>query len=125
MGIEAANQALKEGNSLTIIVGGIAEMYLLHPDKEIVKLRSRKGFVRLAVENGVNLTPVYHFGNSQLFAFGPSFLSNLSRKLGMAIGVYLGRWYLPIPMKHDLMIAAGRIINVTKMSRKDPQFNAY
>lgn len=33
-------------------VGGIAEMYMQHPKKEQVKLKDRKGFVRVAIEEG-------------------------------------------------------------------------
>ena len=38
----------------TQIVGGIAEMYLQHPSKEVLMLKDRKGFVRVAVEEGVS-----------------------------------------------------------------------
>ncbi|MEW5319437.1 MAG: hypothetical protein WDW38_010589 [Sanguina aurantia] len=48
---------LKSG-SVAVIVGGIAEMYMLHPKKEIVVLKDRKGFVRIAVEMGVPIVPV-------------------------------------------------------------------
>jgi hypothetical protein len=31
-------------------VGGIAEMFMQHPEREQLKLKDRKGFVRVAVE---------------------------------------------------------------------------
>lgn len=37
------------------------------PPPPLLQVRDRKGFVRLAVEAGVPLVPVFHFGNSQLF----------------------------------------------------------
>eukprot|EP00877_Chromochloris_zofingiensis_P004273 jgi/Chrzof1/13847/Cz08g14220.t1_DGAT2A[v5.2] len=57
---------LKRG-SVGLVPGGIAEMYILEEHAETVKIKDRKGFVRIAVEKGVPIVPVYHFGNSQLF----------------------------------------------------------
>ena len=54
-------------------------MFMHAEDKEIIKLRDRKGFVRLAVEAGADLVPCYHFGNSQLFRFGPRWLEPYAR----------------------------------------------
>jgi 2-acylglycerol O-acyltransferase 2 len=53
--------------SVSLVPGGIAEMFLWEEDREVIKVLDRKGFVRLAVEQGVPLVPVYHFGNSKLF----------------------------------------------------------
>jgi 2-acylglycerol O-acyltransferase 2 len=52
---------------VSLVPGGIAEMFLWEEHREVIKVRDRKGFVRLAVEQGVPLVPVYHFGNSKLF----------------------------------------------------------
>jgi hypothetical protein len=39
-----------------------------HPRKERIMLANRKGFVRVAVEEGLDggIVPVYHFGNTQV-----------------------------------------------------------
>jgi len=44
-----------------------------HPRKERIILKDRKGFVRIAVEEGLHggIVPVYHFGNTQVFDFMP------------------------------------------------------
>eukprot|EP00879_Flechtneria_rotunda_P000818 GHRR01000942.1.p1 GENE.GHRR01000942.1~~GHRR01000942.1.p1 ORF type:complete len:378 (+),score=36.87 GHRR01000942.1:444-1577(+) len=55
--------------SVSLVPGGIAEMFLWEEHREIIKVRTRKGFVRIAVEQGVPLVPVYHFGNSKLFRY--------------------------------------------------------
>ena len=48
--------------SVAVIVGGIAEMYMQHARRERIVLRNRKGFVRIAVEQGLDggIIPVYH-----------------------------------------------------------------
>ena len=54
-------------------------MFMIDEEKEVIKLRGRKGFVRLAVEAGADLVPCYHFGNSMLFRWGPKFLEPYAR----------------------------------------------
>jgi 2-acylglycerol O-acyltransferase 2 len=41
---------------------------LQHKHKERIMLLARKGFVRIAVEAGLNggIIPVYHYGNTQV-----------------------------------------------------------
>jgi diacylglycerol O-acyltransferase 2, plant len=77
-----------------VIPGGIAEMYHQYPDKEVVKLQGRRGFVKVAVEEGRDIVPVYHFGNTQLLEFGPKSWEGLGRKYRMAVGFVHGRWVL-------------------------------
>lgn len=54
-------------------------MFMIDEEKEIIKLRARKGFVRMAVEAGADIVPCYHFGNSMLFRFGPKCLEPYAR----------------------------------------------
>jgi Diacylglycerol acyltransferase len=65
------HKALKAGSSALVLVGGIAEMFMLERDKEVIMLRKRRGFVRAAIEAGVPILPVYYFGQSKLLSFGP------------------------------------------------------
>ncbi len=55
---------------------------LQEPHCDVLKLMGRKGFVRVAVEAGADIVPVYHFGNSSLFWFGPKLaaLERLGRR---------------------------------------------
>lgn len=47
---------------------GLLRMLLQHKRKERIKLLDRKGFVKIAVEEGLDggIIPVYHFGNTQV-----------------------------------------------------------
>lgn len=111
--------------SVAVIVGGIAEMFMLHAHHEQIKLRSRRGFVRLALEAGTPIVPTYFFGNSQVRSFGPAALQHLSRRLRASLGVLYGRWGLPLPRKVPLHMAVGVPVPVgPPMSPGGPRFEA-
>uniref|UniRef100_A0A3B1JW60 Acyltransferase n=1 Tax=Astyanax mexicanus TaxID=7994 RepID=A0A3B1JW60_ASTMX len=55
------------GNALVIIIGGAEESLACSPGANTVVMKHRKGFVRLALENGADLVPVYSFGENELF----------------------------------------------------------
>jgi len=107
--------------SCGVVVGGLAEMYMNYEDHEQILL-TRKGFVRIAVETGVSLVPVYYFGNSKLLKFGPSFLSSISRKLRFSIGLIYGQYGLPIPYQYPIFMVVGKSLPAVKLSKEDPNF---
>ncbi|KAM4747507.1 LOW QUALITY PROTEIN: uncharacterized protein WCC33_005074 [Rhinophrynus dorsalis] len=55
------------GNAVFIVVGGAAESLQSVPGEYTVTLSGRKGFVRLALQNGADLVPVYSFGENELY----------------------------------------------------------
>ncbi|WIA23473.1 hypothetical protein OEZ85_000218 [Tetradesmus obliquus] len=107
--------------SVAVVVGGIAEMYMQHPHKERIMLANRKGFVRVAVEQGLDggIVPVYHFGNTQVFDFWPQSLSAVARKRRAAYGFLVGWWGTPVPRKVPLFQVSGRPIPVPKVDKND------
>jgi diacylglycerol O-acyltransferase 2, plant len=114
---------LRKG-SVAVIVGGIAEMFMQHPFKERVKVRNRKGFVRMAIETGADgIVPVYHFGNSQTLDFGPESLSAFSRKIRASFGFLYGRWGLPLPRRVPILMVTGTPIEVPHMEKDHPDFD--
>jgi len=62
-----ANKALEAGRSIYICTGGEEESILTEKGQDIVVLRKRKGFVRLALSHGAALVPVFGVGNSDLY----------------------------------------------------------
>ena len=62
-----ASSALKNGRTIIVLPGGEAEQLLTKRGREIVYLKSRKGFVRLAMMHKVPVVPVYVFGANDLF----------------------------------------------------------
>eukprot|EP00775_Hariotina_reticulata_P011662 gene11662-11805_t len=113
---------LKRGN-VAVIVGGIAEMYMKHPAKERIMLRRRKGFVRVAVETGTSIVPVYHFGCTQALDAWPQSAAGLSRKYRVSLGVPVGRWGLtPVPHPAPMFRVSGAPIAVPRIDpAADPE----
>ncbi|XP_015683120.1 2-acylglycerol O-acyltransferase 2-A-like [Protobothrops mucrosquamatus] len=55
------------GNIIVIVVGGAKEALDARPGAYTLVLENRKGFVRLAIENGTPLVPVFSFGENELY----------------------------------------------------------
>jgi hypothetical protein len=108
----SATRALREGNSVYLIVGGEAESLLSHEgtDKVVVAGHRRKGFVKLALQNGCPLVPCYMFGNTDTFhtsyfLFG--FRKWLSKRFQICLPIFWGRWLTPTPFNVRLTIGFG------------------
>ena len=112
--VDAAGKVLGERlkrrkGSCVIYVGGMVELFHSTPKRETVFLKKRKGFVKIALRTGADLIPIYSFGNTtvlEAFKSGP--LASLSRKVGVSVTVFWGRWFLPIPKRVKLVYARGR-----------------
>lgn len=109
-------------HSAGVVTGGLAEMYMCESDRERVLL-SRSGFIRVALEAGANLVPVYHFGTTQTLDMVGKSLQSISRRTGISFLFHYGRFGLPLPYRIPLMMALGKPIPVTKMDPKDPRFD--
>jgi len=88
-GPKEVSKAIKDGCSVSICPGGIAEMFWGYPKEgclpreEYAFLRSRKGFIRIAMKHNVPVVPVYCFGNTHAMhkAKTPWILEALSRSV--------------------------------------------
>ncbi|CAF4525374.1 unnamed protein product [Rotaria sp. Silwood2] len=95
-----------QGNALVIIIGGAREMYLTKNDTMKLYLKTRQGFVRLALKHGASLVPVISFGENELYRRYTYF--NLLGN-GMPWGRLL-RWH--IPLQHPVVTIVGKPIHV-------------
>ena len=113
---------LKDG-SCGIVVGGIAEMFMLDPDRERIFVKQRLGFIRSAQNSGVNICPVYFLGQSQLLSVvggsSDGFLARMSRKFQMSLIFFYGRWGLPIPQRSKIVMVIVSPIDVSGLSLED------
>ena len=69
---KSLKKILREKNgiegSVVLYVGGIAELFKCSREKEILHLSQRKGFIKLALREGVDIIPVYLFGNTSVLS---------------------------------------------------------
>jgi len=121
------NLRLRTPGAATFLVpGGIAEMFLNDPDREVVQLANRKGFCKHALRSGSPIVPVYIFGQTQLFfTFSgrlQDLMSRLSRTLRVSLIPFVGRsWLSPfVPLQNPLTVVVGTPINVGAEVIKEP-----
>ncbi|VDM39200.1 unnamed protein product [Toxocara canis] len=60
------NQSTK-GRAVAIVVGGAEELLEAHAYTHRVCLANRKGFIRLAIQSGAYLVPMYSFGENDVY----------------------------------------------------------
>lgn len=112
---------LKAGKALAFTPGGVQEVFMLDPNnrKELVLyLRNRKGFVKLALQTGSPIVPVFafHLDGSYKVYWLPrgKLLEIYSRWIGYFPLLYWGRWNIPlgIPRPNKLSVVIGPPIYV-------------
>jgi len=107
-------------NTVIVLPDGIAGAFHSQRDEECVYVEQRKGFVKLAIEEGALLVPVYCFGHSQLYDVFPrhdSWLARFSRRIQFSIIWFWGEpWCPPMPRRVPLLVAVGEGIQVMQDS---------
>jgi 1-acyl-sn-glycerol-3-phosphate acyltransferase len=96
-------------SSIVLYIGGIAELFKSSRKEERLYLKSRKGFIKMALREGADVIPVYLFGNtSVLTVLKTGILEMMSRKLQMSVTYFWGKWFVPIPRDDKLLYARGK-----------------
>ena len=76
--------------SLAIIPGGVDEVVLASARTERVFIKTRFGFVALALEHGYDLLPIYHFGENELYDIAWPLDTPWARKLRLWLVKHFG-----------------------------------
>lgn len=119
--------------SAMIVVGGAEESLFAYPGSTDLVLQKRKGFVKQALENGMELVPVYLFGETELYySVQHPLLLKLQRKiqkiLSFSTPIIFGKYLTLIPDFHPLHVVVGEPVKVPSMSDDrsfQDQVNAY
>ncbi|TDL23700.1 DAGAT-domain-containing protein [Rickenella mellea] len=119
-----------KGNAICIVVGGAAESLSAHPGTADLTLRRRLGFIKVAIQQGADLVPVFSFGENDIFQQMPNekgtFVYNLQKKFqtvfGFTLPLFHGRGMLNynlglMPYRRRIVSVIGRPINVEKSER--------
>jgi len=87
-------KGLSKGHNLFILPGGVAEIFSSKPRTHVVKA-SRRGLMKLALQTGASLVPVYVFGGNDFYhQVG---FEGVSRAYQAAFTIFWGQYGLPVP----------------------------
>ncbi len=139
-GISASRRSLERrfaegsaagGQGTVLVVGGAAEALNHHPDRVELNLLGRKGFVRLALRHGVDLVPVFVFGENFVYrqASNPEgsrlkrFQTWFKNKVSFSPPAFYGRGFFQysfgfLPHRKPLNVVVGSPLRVDKV--KEP-----
>eukprot|EP01038_Epipyxis_sp_PR26KG_P004827 gene4827-6763_t len=113
-----ANYNLKKKRSILIFVGGEKEQLMTESHSHKIFVKSRKGFVKLALKYGAHLVPMYTFGENEVYTsskFLIGFRKWLQTNFQLGIPICWGRWGTLIPNKVPLHMEVGKPIKVEKV----------
>lgn len=113
-----AKRALASGYSIALVPGGATEALYAMPGKNTLVLKKRRGFVKLALECGADLVPVYSFGENDCYNQAASvfpFLRKVQAKFQKVFGLSLPIVTNIIPKAVKITTVMGKPIPVKKI----------
>ncbi|XP_029030242.1 2-acylglycerol O-acyltransferase 2 [Betta splendens] len=117
----------KGGNAVVIAVGGAPEALDAHPGTYNVVLAQKKGFIKLAMEHGAHLVPIFSFGENDVYEQVENrrgtwlrwMQERLQRVMGVSLPLFHARGIFQysfglMPFRKPINTVVGRPIKVTK-----------
>ena len=112
----SAKHVLASGKSLALVPGGATEALHCKPDVDIVYLKKRRGFVKLALETGASLVPVYSFNENNTFNLTENkMLDGFKKKFQAIFGISFPLVTNVIPKSAPITVVVGAPISCPKM----------
>ncbi|XP_046408238.1 2-acylglycerol O-acyltransferase 2-A-like isoform X2 [Ischnura elegans] len=113
------------GHVAAVIVGGASESFFCHPGTYQLVLKKRKGFIRIAMQTGASIVPVFSFGETDVYdqISNPegSILRTIQEKMRKVIGLapvlFLGRGIFQysfgiLPFRKPIYTVVGEPIHI-------------
>lgn len=116
------------GESVLLVVGGAEESLMSAPHSNDLLLLKRKGFIKIALQEGSPLVPVYGFGENNIYKvpFWAKYkwVQYLSRECkrytGFALPTFRGRGFFTslglLPFRRPVVVVVGAPLNVPKIA---------
>ncbi|KAG8819773.1 diacylglycerol O-acyltransferase 1 [Serendipita sp. 411] len=118
------------GNAICIVIGGAAESLSAHPGTADLTLQNRMGFIKVAMQHGASLVPVFSFGENDIYEQMPnekgttlySLQKHFQAVFGFTLPMFHGRGILNynfglMPYRRTIVSVFGRPIDVQKVER--------
>lgn len=120
--------ALEKGKAVCIVIGGAEESLDARPGHQDLTLNKRLGFVRIAIQEGADLIPVFSFGENDLYEqLVPNppgsklrrWQAKMMSTLGFTLPLVAGKTELmglpsPVPIRKPILTVIGRPIRVDR-----------
>lgn len=122
---DKSNQDGYTSNAVAVVVGGVREQRnCTYPNTYKFVLKTRRGFVRIAIQTGASLVPAISFGENDYYSFTdykPNWLRRFFKNADNWPSIPLGRGLLQynfgiLPRRHPITTVIGAPIHVEKIS---------
>lgn len=118
------------GNAGVLIPGGAPESLDSHPGSYVVQLKQRKGFIKVAIQNGAWLVPCFSFGENEIYdqpanpkgSLLRTIQDKLQKKMQIAPVPFSGRGIFQysfgvLPNRRPVTVVVGAPIPVDKVEK--------
>jgi len=123
----SCDHLLSRGKSIMIVIGGASESLDGRPHEINLILKKRKGFIKLALQHGAHLVPVFSFGENELYIITRPDDNSFAKKIqvkfqeltGFALPFFNGRGIFIydfglLPKRNKITTIIGKPIPVQK-----------
>jgi hypothetical protein len=127
--LENVEQIFQHGRSCVVVPGGVPEMIKTKPGNTIIVNCHNKGFIKIALQHGVSIVPIFAFGENneweQLQI--PSKISMMIQKVtgGMYPVIPWGSWGPLLPKQIPIVQCIGKPVEMPKIFKPTKQQVTY
>lgn len=117
----SAKKLLEDKMSIALVPGGATEALYVSPEKDVLYLKNRKGFIKLAMEHGTPIVPVFSFNENstyKLYQGGNKFINDFKRRFQRVFGLTLPMVLNVVPKRAKITVVVGQPVDMPL--NKDP-----